>query len=87
MRCEELHAKRVDSSKKRATERFYGFERKPGFEDPLPRPLLHFIGGAVRVSDNHKLGQPFKRMLSIFRHLNDAVGDRARFSGAGRSDH
>jgi hypothetical protein len=87
MRREELHAKGVDSSKKRATECFHGFERKAGFENPLPRALLHLISGAVRVSDNHKLRQPFKRTLSIFRHLNDAVGDGARFAGAGGSDH
>ena len=87
VRCEEFHAKRVDRSKKRATERFHGFERKAGFENSLPCTLLHFVSGSVRVSDNHKLWQPFKGALSILRHLNDAVGNRARFTGAGGSDH
>jgi hypothetical protein len=75
MYCEELHAKRVDRSKKRATERFHCFERKTGFQDPLPCALLHFISGAVRVSNDHKLREPFKRTLSIFRNLDYAIGD------------
>jgi hypothetical protein len=87
MRRQELHAKRVDRSKKRATERFDSFEWKAGFENPLARALLHFISGTIRVSGNHKLRQPFKRALPIFRYLYDAVGDRARFAGAGGSDH
>jgi hypothetical protein len=87
MRRQELHAKRVDRSKKRATERFNGFEWKAGFENLLPRALLHFISGPIRVSDNHKLRQPFGRALPILRYLNDAIGDRAGFAGAGGSDH
>ena len=59
-----------------------GRRRHRGLENPLPCALLHFISGAVRVSNDHKLRQPLKRTLSIFRNLNDPIGDRARFSGA-----
>ena len=29
-------------------------------QELLPRPLLHFIRGAVRVGDDHKLWQPLE---------------------------
>src|SRR5437899_12273637 len=86
MHREQLHAKRMDGSEKRAAKRFHGFQRQAGFENSLARSLLHFIGSAIRVSHDDKLRQPFKRALPIFRDLNDPTSDRARFSRASGSD-
>ena len=86
MHREQLHAKRMDGSEKRAAKRFHGFQRQAGFENSLARSLLHFIGSAIRVSHDNKLRQPFKRALPIFRDLNDPISDRARFSRASGSD-
>src|ERR1700736_3465167 len=87
MRREQLYTKRVDRSKKRAPKCFDRFERQSGFENALPCALLHFISGAVCISDDHELRQPFRRALSILCDRNDSIGDRARFAGAGGSDH
>jgi hypothetical protein len=76
----------MNRSKKRATERFHGFQRQAGFEDSLSRSLLHFIGSAIRVRNDHELGQPFERTLWTPRDFNDPIGDRACFPRARRSD-
>src|SRR5882724_5362628 len=76
----------MNRSKKRATERLHGFQRQPGFEDSLSRSLLHFIGSAIRVGNDHELRQRFERTLWTARDVDDPIGDRACFSRAGRSD-
>ena len=63
MRREQFHAEGMNRSEKRATERFHGFQRQAGFEDSLSRSLLHFIGSAIRVGNDHELRQPFERTL------------------------
>ena len=63
MRREQFHAEGMNCSEKRATERFHGFQRQVGFEDSLSRSLLHFIGSAIRVGNDHELRQPFERTL------------------------
>ena len=85
MRREQFHAKRVDRSEERAAKRFHGFQRQPRFENLSSCSLLHFIGGAICVGDDDELRQPFERTLLIFRDLNNAIGNRARFARAGRS--
>src|SRR5205814_8070609 len=86
MRREQFHAEGMNRSEKRATERFHGFQRQASFEDSLSRALLHFIGCAIRVGNDHELWQPFERTLWTARHFDDPIGDRARFPGTRRSD-
>src|SRR5437867_4049703 len=76
----------MNRSEKRAAERFHGVQRQFGFEDLLSGSLLHFIGSAIRVGNDHELRQPFERMLWMSRNLNDSISDRACLSRAGRSD-
>jgi hypothetical protein len=76
----------MNRSEKRAAERFHGVQRQFGFEDLLARSLLHFIGSAIRVSDDHELRQPFESALWTSRDLDDPIGDRACFTRARRSD-
>src|SRR5438552_1937110 len=76
----------MNRSEKRATERFHDVQRQSGFEDLLACPLLHFIRSAIRVGNDHELRQPFERMLWTSRDFDNPIGDRARFSGARRSD-
>src|SRR4029453_7787238 len=76
----------MNRSKKRATERLHGFQRQPSFEDSLSRSLLHFIGRAIRVGNNHELRQRFERTLWTAPDVDDSIGDRACFPRAGRSD-
>ena len=59
MRREQFHAEGMNRSKKRATERFHGFQRQARFEDLLSRSLLHFIGSAICVGNDDELRQPF----------------------------
>src|SRR5207248_11200888 len=73
--------------KERAAKRLHRFQRQTGFKNALPRALLHFVRGAVGAGDNNQLRQPLRRALSIFRNLNDAIGDRARFARTGGCDH
>ena len=76
----------MDRSKKRTTERFHGFQRQAGFEDSLSRSLLHFIGSAIRVGNDHELRQRFECTLWTARDVDDPIRDCACFSRAGRSD-
>jgi hypothetical protein len=85
MRREQFHAKGVDRSERRAAKRFHRFQRQSRFENLSSRSLLHFIGGAICVSDDDELRQPLKRTRPIFRDLDNAIGNRARFARAGRS--
>src|SRR5436305_196253 len=84
---QQLYTEGVNRAEERAAESFHGFERQSRFQNSLPGALLHFVRSAVGVSDDDQLRQPFGGALSIFRDLNDAVGDRARFARASRSDH
>src|SRR5438094_10163936 len=76
----------MNRSEKRTSERFHGVQRQFGFEDLLARSLLHFIGSAIRVSDDHELRQPFESALWTSRDLDDPIGDRACFARPGRGD-
>src|SRR5205823_14995449 len=87
MRREQFHAEGMNRSKKRATERFHGFQRQSGFEDSLSRSLLHLIGSAIRVGNIQELLQRFERTLWTARDFDDSIGNRACFSRAGRSDN
>src|SRR5581483_448613 len=87
MPCKEVHAKGMDGSKTRATERLHSFERQTGFQNPLPCALLHLVRCAVRVCDNHKLGEPFNGSSPISRDVDDTVSDGASLSRPGRSNH
>src|SRR6266516_3794547 len=86
MRREQFHAERMNRSEKRAAERFHDVQRQSGFEDLLSGSLLHFIGSAIRVGNDHELRQPFERTLWMSRNLNDSISDRACLSRASRSD-
>src|SRR5207253_5813101 len=86
VRGQQLYTEGVNRSEERAAKCFHSFEGQSRFQNSLPGALLHFVRGAIRVSDDDQLRQPFGGALSIFRDLNDAVGDRARLTGAGRSD-
>src|SRR5437867_2054153 len=76
----------MNRSEKRAAERFHGAQRQFGFEDLLARSLLHFVGSAIRVSDDYELRQPFESALWTSRDLDDPIGDRACLARPGRGD-
>ena len=50
---EKLHAEAVNRSKERTVECLDHFERQTRFQNSLPRSLLHFISGAIGVSDDN----------------------------------
>src|SRR5262249_22378196 len=84
---EQLHAKRVDRSEKRATKCFHDLQRQSGFENSLPRPLLYFIRSAIGVGHHDELWQPFQCKLTMVRDLEDPLSDSACFARPrGRDD-
>ena len=86
MHREKLDAEAVNRAEERAVESLEYFQRQAGFENFLPRALLHFVSGAIRVGDNDQLRQPVE-CTSISRDLDDAIGDGTGFAGAGRCSY
>ena len=80
--AEQLDAQAVDGAEEGAIESGEHLERHAGFEDALPRPLLHLRGGAIRVGDDDQRGQPIAGVL-VLREGHDAVGDGAGLAAAG----
>ena len=82
---EQLHAEAVDRAEESAVERLDDFQGEPGLEDALPGALLHLIGGAIGVGDNHELRQAFEGERAA-REFDDPIGDRPRLARTGRGD-
>ena len=59
--AQQPHAEAVDGAEEGAVERGEHLERHVGFDDALPRALLHLGGGAVRVGHDDERRQPFER--------------------------
>src|ERR1700719_2841755 len=56
------------------------------FENALPGPLLHFVGGAIGKSHDHELRQ-YLEGIPRSCEVDDAIGDGVGFAGTRGGDH
>ena len=84
--AQKPYAKTVDRPEKCAIEGRDNIERNARFQDFLSRAPLHFVRCAVGERNYDQPGQPLEGARAAC-DLHDAIGDGARFSGAGRSEH
>jgi hypothetical protein len=80
---EQSDAEGVNGAEESAIERGQNFHRDAGLQNVGASALLHLVGGAIGERHDHELRQPIARLFAL-RNLDDAIGDRACFSGTGR---
>ncbi len=85
MVIQELEAEGVNGAKPGAIKGGQDFRPRLRAQNLFARALLHFVGGAVRESEDDETGQR-RQCIGCLRQVRDAVGDGARLARTGCGD-